>query len=151
MTQYNEGTALITGASSGIGLELARVFAAHNYDLVLVARSEARLHEVAHELKTRHGRDVRVLVSDLSHSTAPFEIHEQLQRDGIGINVLVNNAGFSTYGAFTGTDLNTELEMLQVNVVALTHLTKLFLPEMLQQRRGRILNVASTAHFNPAR
>jgi short-subunit dehydrogenase len=149
MIQHNKRTVLITGASSGIGLELARVFAAHNYDLVLVARNEARLHEVAHELKTRHRCEVRVLASDLSQSTAPLAIYDQLQRDRIHVDVLVNNAGFSTYGAFTVTDLKTELEMLQVNIVALTHLTKLFMPAMLQQRRGRILNVASTAAFQP--
>jgi hypothetical protein len=149
MNERSKGTALVTGASSGIGLELARVFAQHGYDLVITARDEARLREVAHDLQTRHRVTVRVLAADLALHNAPQQIFEELQRDGIAVNVLVNNAGFATYGPFSQTDLDTELQLVQVNIAALTHLTKLFLPQMQQRRRGKVLNVASTAAFQP--
>src|SRR5687768_4295638 len=142
-------TALVTGASSGIGLELAREFAAGGYDLVLVARSEKKLEELAAELRERHGVDARVLARDLARPESPEEIFAELQAAGVAVDVLVNNAGFATFGPFAETDLGRELEELQVNVAALTHLTKKFLPEMLGRRRGGILNVASTAAFQP--
>ena len=139
-------TALVTGASSGIGLELAREFAAGGYNLVLVARSEKKLEELAAELRDRHGVGARVIAKDLARPKAPEEI---FQEAGDAVDVLVNNAGFATFGPFAETDLGRELEELQVNVVALTHLTKKFLPGMLTRRRGGILNVASTAAFQP--
>lgn len=149
MSLRHKGTALITGASSGIGLELARVFAQHGYDLVITARSESRLQEVASELQSKHKVAVRVLAADLTQPHAPQQIIDELQRDGITIDVLVNNAGFATYGLFSQTDRDMELQLLQVNITALTHLTKLFLPQMQQRRHGKILNVASTAAFQP--
>jgi short-subunit dehydrogenase len=142
-------TVLITGASGGIGLELARQFAAGGYDLVLVARSGARLEEIAAELASRHGVAARALPRDLAAREAPEEIFRQLSSDGVAIDVLVNNAGFATFGAFVEIDLARELEELQLNVVTLTHLTKRFLPGMLARRRGGVLNVASTAAFQP--
>jgi short-subunit dehydrogenase len=142
-------TALVTGASGGIGLELARLLARSGYNMVLVARSEEKLAQLAQELTTRHEVAVRVLVKDLSRPEAPQEIFDELQREAIAIEVLVNNAGFGLYGAFSETDLNDELQMMQVNMVALTHLTKLLLPAMLKKKRGKILNVASTAALQP--
>jgi uncharacterized protein len=144
-----KGTALITGASGGIGLELARIFAAQNYNLVLVARSENKLREIANELQQHHNVTIRVLAKDLSQPSAPDEIFHELQAQNIPVDVLVNNAGFGSYGPFWETPLDNELQLLQLNIVALTHLTKLFLPGMRQRRKGKILNVASTAAFQP--
>ena len=141
-------TALITGASSGIGLELARLFAAGGYDLVLVARSADKLEELAGELR-KHGGAVRVLAKDLAKPESPEEVFQELEAAGIAVDVLVNNAGFATYGPFVEIDLGRELEELQLNVVTLTHLTKKLLPGMLARRRGGVLNVASTAGFQP--
>ena len=142
-------TALITGASSGIGYELAVVFARHGFDCVLVARSRDRLHELASRLETERGVKTLVLAKDLSRSTAVDEVYEEVTAAAITVDALVNNAGFSVFGAFAQTDLAKELELLQVNVMALTALTKLFLPGMLSRRSGRILNLASTAAFEP--
>jgi uncharacterized protein len=142
-------TALITGASSGIGLELAHLFAKDGYDLVLVARSGDKLAEIAQDLLTRFSISSRVLVKDLSKPEAAGEIRAELQRDGVRVDVLVNNAGFGNFGRFAKTDLQGELDMIAVNVTNLVHLTKLFLPEMLARKSGRIMNVASTAAFQP--
>ena len=142
-------TALVTGASGGIGEELARLFASDGHDLVLVARSEDKLKRLAEELGASHNVEARVLASDLSRPDSPREIFDELQASGVEVDALVNNAGFGSWGLFAETDLRQELEMLQVNVVALTHLTKLFLPSMLARRRGYVCNVASTAAFQP--
>lgn len=142
-------TALITGASSGIGRELARCFARDRRDVVLVARSEDKLEELAVELQQAHGVTARVLPSDLSREEAPREIFERLESEGVAIEYLVNNAGFGSYGPFAETGWDRESQMIRVNVAALTHLTKLFLPPMLRRRSGKILNVASTAAFQP--
>jgi short-subunit dehydrogenase len=141
--------ALITGASGGIGLELAKEFAAAGHDVVLVARSKDRLVPLASELEAAHGVAAWVIPADLAEPTAPAAIYEQVQRLGITVETLVNNAGFGTNGSFAETDLEAELAMLQVNVTALTHLTKLFLRDMLARGRGRIMNVGSTAGFQP--
>ena len=142
-------TALVTGASGGIGEELARLFAADGHDLVLLARSRDKLARLSEELEGKHGIAACVVVSDLARPEAPQEIFEELTAGGVTVDALVNNAGFGSYGLFAETDLKQELEMLQVNVVALTHLTKLFLPAMLARRRGYVMNVASTAAFQP--
>jgi uncharacterized protein len=138
-------TALITGASSGIGLDLARLFAEDGHDIVLVARSEDKLRELAKELEARHGIKATVIVADLAKPDAPQQIFVVAP----AVDILVNNAGFGTSGKFAETDLRAELDMIQVNIAALTHLTKLFLGPMLERKRGRILNVASTAAFQP--
>ena len=138
-------TALITGASSGIGLDLAHLFAADGHDVVLVARSEQKLRELAKELEAKHGITATVITADLAKPDVP----QQIFVIAPPVDILVNNAGFGTSGKFTETDLRAELDIIQVNVTALTHLTKLFLPPMLQRGRGRILNVASTAAFQP--
>jgi uncharacterized protein len=142
-------TVLITGASAGIGLELARRFAAGGYDLVLVARSGDRLEELAAGLRSRHGVAVRVLARDLSDPRSPEAVCSDLAAAGVAVDVLINNAGFATFGPFAETPLDRELEELQLNVVTLTQLAKRLLPGMLARRRGGILNVASTAAFQP--
>jgi short-subunit dehydrogenase len=142
-------TALVTGASGGIGEELARLFAADGHDLVLVARSRDKLARLAAELGEKHKVAARVLAADLARPEAPREIFEELSGAGLSVDALVNNAGFGSYGLFAETELKSELELLQVNVVALTHLSKLFLPSMLARRRGFVMNVASTAAFQP--
>jgi short-subunit dehydrogenase len=145
----NKQVALVTGASSGIGLELARLLARDGHDVVLVARTEAKLRELADELQQKWGVVGHVVVADLARPDAAAAIVVQLQRSAIDVDILVNNAGYGLAGPFASTDLRRELEMIQVNIVALTQLTKLLLPSMVARKRGRILNVASTAAFQP--
>ena len=141
-------TALITGASSGIGLELARIFASKRHDVVLVARSEDKLRALARECE-QGGTRAHVVAADLASSAGPKTVVDAVAALGLQIDILVNNAGFGVYGRFAETALERELESIQVNVLALTELTKRFLPAMLARRSGRILNVASTAGFLP--
>jgi hypothetical protein len=140
-------TVLITGASSGIGAELARLFARDGSDLVLVARSEGVLAALADTLTRQHGIRALVLPADLSNPAAPREIFERLQADGVQVDVLVNNAGIGARGPFAELDLDRQMQVVSVNVAAPTALARLFLPPMLQRGRGGILNVASTAAF----
>jgi len=142
-------TALITGASGGIGEHLARVFAAHKHDLVLVARSADRLDALSTELSRAFAINSRVLTADLTDPAAPPQIFETLRGQGITIDALVNNAGFGACGPYAQIDYQTEARMLQLNVAALMHLTRLFLPGMIERRSGKIMNVASTAAFLP--
>jgi uncharacterized protein len=142
-------TALVTGASSGIGLELATLLAKARHDLVLVARGKDRLDGIARGLTEEFGVAVTVLPADLTDPSAPLDIFLALAERRIAIDVLVNNAGFGVYGFFADTSLEKELGMIQVNLAAPTQLAKLFLPGMLERRRGRILNLASTAAFQP--
>jgi len=142
-------TVLITGASSGIGSELARCFAEGGSDLVVVARREDRLRELSKELSSRYGVQVRALPKDLNLPAAGREIEEDLRNAGIQVDVLVNNAGFGDYGAFTSLTLERQMKMVQVNVCAVTELTRRFLPGMIERRRGGVLNVASAAAFQP--
>jgi short-subunit dehydrogenase len=139
--------ALVTGASSGIGLELARLLARDGHDIALVARGAAKLGEVADELSEAYRVTATPLPVDLSHPGAAAELMAAL--DGREIDVLVNNAGFGAVGRFAETELAAQIAMLQLNVVTLTELTGRLLPGMLARRRGRILNVASTAGFQP--
>jgi len=148
--QSSRGTALITGASSGIGLDFSRVFAQVGYDLVLTARNEANLDRVAAEIRERHpNRTVRVVPSDLATPGAVEDLFAAVRREEVTVDVLVNNAGFARRGAFADSDLAVDLAMLRVNVDALTALTRLFVTEMVARRAGKILNVASTAAFLP--
>jgi short-subunit dehydrogenase len=142
-------TALITGASGGIGLDLAKLFAADGYNVILVARSADKLGLLASALKGQYNIDAVAVPIDLADPAAPEELFRLLEEQGIGVDVLVNNAGFGTHGPFAESDLMAEMQMLQVNIAALVHLTRLFLPNMLANKRGRILNVASTAAFQP--
>ncbi|MBA3467718.1 MAG: SDR family oxidoreductase [Gemmatimonadaceae bacterium] len=147
----NKGTArhtvLITGGSGGIGLELAKVFARHGHDLVLVARNRDTLEAAAGVIEGKFAITAHVYASDLTRPESPDEIFDFLHNEQIPIEILVNNAGFGLGGEFADTDVERELDMIQVNITALTHLTKLFLPPMIKRRSGKILNVASTAAF----
>lgn len=147
----NKGTArhtvLITGGSGGIGLELAKVFARHGHDLVLVARNRDTLEAAAGVIEGKFAITAHVYASDLTRPESPDEIFDFLHNEQIPIEILVNNAGFGLGGEFADTDVQRELDMIQVNITALTHLTKLFLPPMIKRRSGKILNVASTAAF----
>jgi short-subunit dehydrogenase len=149
MSVHNEQTVLVTGASSGIGLELARCFAADGCRLVLVARNKAGLQTLAQELRQAHGVEVTVLPADLASPETPARLFTELQQAGVTVDVLVNNAGFGAHGNFAALPLQRQLEMVQVNVTTLMHLTGLFLPGMIERRRGGVLNVASTAAFQP--
>jgi short-subunit dehydrogenase len=143
------GTALITGATSGIGYELSKLFALDGYDLVLVARARDRLEKTAAGLRQQKGTNVIVLAADLALPGTPAGLYAELEQRSIAIDVLVNNAGFNVYGPFAETDLQKELQMIQVNLASLTHLTKLLLPGMVKRGEGKILNVGSTGSFVP--
>ena len=140
---------LITGASSGIGAELAKLSAADGYDLVLVARSGPELQALADSLTQRHGIAARVLPRDLAEARAPQAIFDELQRAGVAIEILINNAGFGLYGPLWSNDGERLHGLLQVNIVALTQLCRLFLPQMVERGHGKVLNIASTAAFQP--
>ena len=142
-------TALITGASSGIGLELAKLFAQDGCNLVLVARQEEKLRILGHEWESQYGVGVTEVALDLTLASAPDDLAVRLLRERIQVDIVVSNAGFGVYGSFAKTDLKFELDMIQVNITALTHLTKLFLPGMISRGYGKILNVPSTAAFQP--
>lgn len=142
-------TALITGASSGIGAALAQVFAADGADVILSARSEDKLRALADEMREKYRVKARVIAADLSLPGEAKKIYDRVAKDGWQVDYLVNNAGFGVYGVFAETDGMAEANMLQVNIVALTQLTKLFLPDMIARGGGKILNVASTAAFQP--
>ncbi len=139
-------TVLITGASGGIGYELAKLFARDHHNLVLVARSTERLAHAASELQP-HGIAVRTLAIDLAQPLAPKFLFDQLQ--GTTIDILINNAGFGAFGEFAQMSEEEILGQIQLNITALTQITRLFLPQLIARRSGRIMNVASTAGFQP--
>jgi short-subunit dehydrogenase len=138
---------VITGASSGIGAELARVFAARGYPLVLTARRHERLEALGEEIGQAHGVPVEVMALDLGDREAPQDLHEMLQERGIAVHTLVNNAGFGLRGHFATLPHERQMAMIDLNVTALASLCRLMLPGMIERRRGGILNVASTAAF----
>ncbi len=142
-------TVLITGATSGIGRELAELFAKDGHRLVLTARSEDELHRVKEALESRYSARVTVIPIDLANRDAPSKLRDTLDRNGIEIDVLVNNAGFGLHGSFTETPLHDELAMIDLHIRSMTMLTKFFLPRMLEKRHGGVLNVSSTAAFQP--
>ena len=142
-------TALITGASGGIGLELARIFSRNGFNLAIIATNEQRLNEVKQEIEKSAGVPVKVIAKDLSREEAPQEIYDELQSEGMRVDVLVNNAGYSIYGKFTETDNKNEIDMMKVNIFALTQMTKLFLPGMVERGEGKVLNVSSIGAFGP--
>jgi len=141
--------ALITGASMGIGKELAKVFATEGHDLVLVARSEDKLRSLGQELERTHGITAHVVRADLTDPSAPASIFASLESMGLQLDYLVNNAGFGAQGSFAELPLQHQLDMLKVNVDALVALTHLGLQGMLARKKGRILNIASLASFQP--
>jgi uncharacterized protein len=140
---------LITGASGGIGYELAGLFARDNHNLVLVARNIDKLTQVADDLQRRFGISAKAIALDLTSQAASQSLFDQLQREGIAVDILVNNAGYGVLGRFAGMPVEESLGQIQLNITALTSLTRLFLGPMLQRGSGKILNVASTAGFQP--
>ncbi|MGA2869225.1 MAG: SDR family oxidoreductase [Verrucomicrobiota bacterium] len=140
---------MVTGASSGIGWELAKCFAADKSNLVLVARNRDALEKLSAELQAAHGIKVHILSADLSRPETPQRIFQELSAQNITVDVLVNNAGFGLHGEFLDLPLSGQLDIIHVNITALTELTGLFLPGMIQRRRGGILNVGSVAGFLP--
>ncbi|MGA2795374.1 MAG: SDR family oxidoreductase [Roseiarcus sp.] len=145
----SNGCVLVTGASAGIGQELAKAFVEGGFSLVLLARSRDKLRELAEDLKAVHGAQVTIVPADLNDPKAPQGIFDAVREKAIEVDILVNNAGVLFEGAFAATALEDHLRLLQVNVIALTALTRLFLGPMLDRKSGRILNVASAAAFMP--
>ncbi|MGZ4160828.1 MAG: SDR family NAD(P)-dependent oxidoreductase [Neobacillus sp.] len=139
-------TALITGATSGLGYEFVKLFAEDGYNLVLVARDRKKLEEIK---QSYNNIEVAVIAKDLSVQGAPVEVFEEVEKQGFAIDVLVNNAGFGLMGRFDELDIQKQLNMIQLNIAALTELTYYCLQKMKQRNSGRILNVASTAAFQP--
>ncbi len=144
-----KGTALITGASAGIGLELSKRFAADRYDLILLARREEKLLELKKELENTCEIQVHLIVTDLSEVQSAEQVFTTVQEQGLSVDYLINNAGFGHLGEFADTDLDIFRRMMHLNIISLTELTHLFLPVMLERKRGGIMNVASTAAFMP--
>jgi uncharacterized protein len=142
-------TALITGASGGIGYELAKLFAHDHHNLVLVARNGPRLTQIADEMQRQFGVSVKTVALDLVASGAPQRLFDELKRESIAVDILVNNAGYGKLGEFAAVSVEESLGQIQLNVTALTFLTRLFLGPMLERGSGRIMNVASTAGFQP--
>ncbi len=142
-------TALITGASGGIGKEFARIFAQKGYNLVLVARSTDKLEKIKTQLENFYGVDVFIVTLDLSSPSAADFLFAYTQKKGINVDVLVNNAGFGTLGRFAESDISKQQQMINLNVLTLTKLCHLYLPYMLEKSEGKILNVASIAGFAP--
>ena len=146
---YQGKTALVTGASAGIGAAFARSYAAKGADLILTARREVRLQALASEIKTTHGVSVRVVAADLAEPSAPDEIAATLKADGVKVDILVNNAGYGLPGYYTESDWKAHRDFLELMVTAYAHLTHLFLPKMLERKYGRIIQVASVAGLVP--
>ena len=142
-------TALITGASAGIGEELARIHAQKGGDLILVARRRERLDSLAEECRSEHGVDVQVIAADLAKPRAAQALFAKVEEQGLVVDVLINNAGFGGHGKFHEADLARERRMIQLNIMTLTELTHLFVQDMVERGKGRVLNVGSTAGFLP--
>lgn len=142
-------TALITGASSGIGETFARELASRQTDLILVARSQDKLTQLATELSSTHQIKTEVVVQDLTEPNAGQAVFETVKEKGLNVDLLINNAGFGDYGAFGDRPLSKQLAMVQLNIMAVVELTGLFLPPMQQRQNGAIINVSSTAGFQP--
>lgn len=149
VSSSNGTTALITGATSGIGFELAKIHAAGGGNLVLVARTKSKLKELKSTWETEYHIKVFIIEKDLSVNGAALEVYDEVRAQNIDIDYLINNAGFGDYGFFHETDWMKEQKMIHLNITALTQLTKLCLQEMTRRKRGRIMNLASTAAFQP--
>ena len=141
--------ALITGASSGIGRELACIHAERGGDLVIVARREEKLNELKKELESKHGVDVTVITKDLATADGPKELYDEVQAAGIRVDYLINNAGFGGGGKFHERPWEQDLKMINLNVVALAALTRLYVPDFVERNEGRVLNISSVASLMP--
>lgn len=142
-------TALVTGASSGIGYEISRILASDGHDLVLVARREENLRQLSHYLQREYKVHVTYIAADLSDPASAQRIYDAVKAQNIPIDILVNNAGTGSWGAFTKLDADRDLKILQTNIVALTQLTKLFSRDMVKRGLGKILNIGSVSGFMP--
>ncbi len=140
-------TALITGATSGIGYEFCKIHAINGGNLIVVARNKKKLEEIKFEFEKQYKISVFVIVKDLSNPNSANEVFNEIKQNNIKIDYLINNAGFGIYGEFTETSLEKEEEMINLNILSLTKLTKLFYKEMLSQNGGKIMNIASIAAF----
>jgi short-subunit dehydrogenase len=149
MKPESSKTALVTGASSGIGLELARLFARDEYNLILTARNHTRLEDLVEVFKLEYKVKVTLIAKDLAKPSGAQELYDEIQSQQLPVDILVNNAGFGTLTSFAEDDLNNTLEMIQLNITSLTQLARLFLPAMIQRKSGKIMNVASTAAYLP--
>ena len=145
----NEQYALVTGGTSGIGYELVKLLARDGYNLVIVARDQNELQQVAEEIKTSHSVDVITLAKDLFDPENAFEIYDEVRSRGLSIDILINDAGQGQYGEFKDTDIRRELDIVNLNISSLIILTKLYLRDMLQQKQGRIMNLSSIASKVP--
>jgi uncharacterized protein len=150
MKQVNDKWALITGASSGIGEVFANELAEKGSHLILTARSEPKLNDLAQKLTENYNIQTEVIVSDLSQAGAPAELYQECMERGRSVDILVNNAGFATHGLFEKQSIERNHDQIMLNVMALVELTHLFLPDLLKKRSGAVINVASTAAFQPA-
>lgn len=144
-----KNVALITGASSGLGKEFAKIHASRGGDLVIIARRGEKLSALKKEIQYNYGAFVHVIAKDLTQPSAPEEIYEEITSKGITIDYLINNAGFGGQGKFHERAWEQDLSMIHLNVIALTALTRLFLPDFVKRNSGKILNVSSTASFVP--
>lgn len=149
MFTYRGKTVLITGASSGIGETFAHTLAARGCNLVLVARSEEKLNTLAQTLTEKHGIQAEVIAADLTKDGAVQRVYDETQQRGLTVDMLINNAGFGTYGQFEELPLERQSDEIKLNVLSLVELTHLFLTAMLERRDGAIINVASVAGFQP--
>ena len=147
-TDFHGKWALVTGASSGIGAALSRELAKHGAKLILTARRRDRLEKLAGELKTQ-GTEARVITADLNDPAAPQQIYDATEGAGLTVDILINNAGLGQYGAFCASPIEQELSQVRVNCEAMVRLTRLFVPRMVERRRGWVLVLASTASFQP--
>jgi short-subunit dehydrogenase len=143
-------TALVTGASSGLGADFARELASRGSNLILVARREDKLKEVQMEIREKHGVQVDTILMDLSVVDAPQSLYDQIKASGKTVDILINNAGFGIYGEFKDIPWEREREMMQVDIITLVHLTKLFIKDMLARNYGRVLQVASIGAYQPS-
>ncbi len=142
-------TVLITGASGGIGKEFAQIFAENKYNLILIARSKEKLNDIAKELESQYQIKVTIIAQDLSKPNTALKVYNEIKEKKIIVDILINNAGFGDFGTFVDEDLDTITEMINLNITTLTEMTSLFVTEMKKRNSGKILNIASTAAFQP--
>lgn len=142
-------TALITGATRGIGYDLAKIFAMESHNLVLVSRNEQKLRDIQYDFSVRYKIDVHIIAKDLSKDHAATQIFKEVMDKKISVDVLINNAGVGDFSLFSDEDLGRITRMLHLNIVSLTELTRLFIPQMVERKEGRIMNVSSLAAFLP--
>ncbi len=145
----NRGYVLITGGNSGIGLQLAKVFAKNTFPLILIGRNRTLLFKAKAIIRRRYHVPVRLIQCDLTHKKSIDDVYHYVKRNNIQVDILVNNAGFGTYGSFIETDLDKELELIKLNIACVTHMTKLFSKDMAKKGYGKILNISSSSAFQP--